>query len=173
MATRGRPDALAILGAWTQYWYFLLSLALVYLPLLFPDGRLPSRRWLPVAIVPGVGTMGMVVLGALADKLLVEEGPGYEIANPVGIEGLAFVEDLPIFGVLTVLCGVGIVGAITSVVVRFRRSRGIERQQMKWFAYAAVLLPLIPASDLLPDVVSNVLFGLTLAAIPTAIGIAV
>jgi hypothetical protein len=175
MATRGRPDALAILGAWTQnwYWYVLLSLALIYLPLLFPDGRLPSRRWLPVAIIPGIGTIGIVVLGALADKLLIEEGSGYEIANPIGIEGLAFVEDLPIFGVLTVLLGVGIVGAGTSVVVRFRRAQGIERQQMKWIVYAAVLLPLIPASDLLPDVVDSVLLGLTLIAIPTAIGIAV
>jgi hypothetical protein len=59
------------------------------------------------------------------------------------------------------------------VVVRFRRAQGIERQQMKWIVYAAVLLPLIPASDLLPDVVDSVLLGLTLIAIPTAIGIAV
>ena len=175
MVTRGRPDALAILGAWMQnwYWYVLLSLALIYLPLLFPDGRLPSRRWLPVAIIPGIGTISIAVLGALADTLLVEEGPGYEIANPIGVEGLAFVEDLPIFGVLTVMLGVGIVGAVTSVVVRFRRAQGIERQQMKWIAYAAVLLPLIPVSDLLPDVVSSVLLGLTLIAIPTAIGIAI
>jgi hypothetical protein len=175
MATHGRPDALAVLGAWTQnwYWYVLLSLVLVYLPLLFPDGRLPSRRWLPVALVAGIGTIGTVVLGALADTLLVEEGPGYEIDNPIGIEGLGYVEDLPVFGVLLVLLGVGIIGAVTSLVVRFRRSRGIERQQMKWIVYAAVLLPLVFVSDLLPDAVGNLLFGLILVAIPTAIGIAV
>jgi hypothetical protein len=175
MATHGRPDALAVLGAWTQnwYWYVLVSLVLVYLPLLFPDGRLPSRRWLPVALVAGIGTIGTVVLGALADTLLVEEGPGYEIDNPIGIEGLGYVEDLPVFGVLLVLLGVGIIGAVTSLVVRFRRSRGIERQQMKWIVYAAVLLPLVFVSDLLPDAVGNLLFGLILVAIPTAIGIAV
>jgi hypothetical protein len=175
MATHGRPDALAVLGAWTQnwYWYVLVSLVLVYLPLLFPDGRLPSRWWLPVALVAGIGTIGTVVLGALADTLLVEEGPGYEIDNPIGIEGLGYVEDLPVFGVLLVLLGVGIIGAVTSLVVRFRRSRGIERQQMKWIVYAAVLLPLVFVSDLLPDAVGNLLFGLILVAIPTAIGIAV
>jgi hypothetical protein len=69
MVTRGHPDALAVVSAWTGswYWYLLLALALVYLPLLFPDGRLLSRRWLPVAVLSGIGTLGMVVLGALAD----------------------------------------------------------------------------------------------------------
>jgi hypothetical protein len=48
MTTRGRPDWLAVVGAWANSWYWLLVLALVfvYLPLLFPDGHLPSRRWL-------------------------------------------------------------------------------------------------------------------------------
>ena len=71
MTTRGRPDALAVVGAWVQgwYWYLLLSLALIYLPLLFPDGRLPSRRWLPVAVLAGIGTLGMVLSGVLTDTL--------------------------------------------------------------------------------------------------------
>jgi hypothetical protein len=174
MATRGQLDALAVFAAWTQnwYWYVLLALAVIYLPLLFPNGRLPSRRWLPVAVLPGIGTLGTVVLGALADTLEVE-GAGYEIENPIGIEGLAFVEDLPVFGVLNVLLVVGIVGGVASVVVRFRRSRGVERQQMKWFLYAAALMLLAPGEGLLPDIVSNVLFGVVLLAIPTAIGIAV
>jgi hypothetical protein len=174
MATRGQPDALAVFAAWTQnwYWYVLLALALIYLPLLFPDGRLLSRRWLPVAVVPGIGTLGTVILGALADTLHVE-GAGYEIENPIGIEGLAFVEDLPIFGVLNVLIGVGFFGALASVVVRFRRSRGVERQQMKWFAYAVALMLAFPSEGLLPEIVSNVMFGVVFIAIPTAIGIAV
>jgi hypothetical protein len=46
MTTRGRPDAIAVFGAWLQslYWLLLLPLICVALPLLFPDGRLPSRR---------------------------------------------------------------------------------------------------------------------------------
>jgi hypothetical protein len=46
MATRGRPDALAVFGAWAAncYWFLMLALALIYLPMLFPDGRFLSRR---------------------------------------------------------------------------------------------------------------------------------
>jgi hypothetical protein len=174
MSTRGQPDALAVIGAWTQawYWYLLIALAFVYLPLLFPDGRLLSRRWLPVAILPGIGTMGMVVLGALTGTLH-DSYFDYTIDNPIGIEGMAFVEELPIFGLLTALFGVGLVGGVASVVVRFRRSRGVERQQMKWFVYSVALLLTFPLEGFLPDIVDSVLFGLTLIAIPTAIGIAI
>jgi hypothetical protein len=68
---------------------------------------------------------------------------------------------------------VGVVGAGVSVVVRFRRSRGVERQQMKWFLYAAALILLAPAVDYLPDVVNGVWLGLVLLVLPTAIGVAV
>jgi hypothetical protein len=178
IATRGQPDALAVLGAWigNWYWYLLLALAVIYVPLLFPDGRLPSRRWLPVAVLPGIATLSIVVLGALADTLVLDpvvKDVHYRIENPIGIEGLGHVEDLPIFGVLTGLLLVGIVGAVASVMVRFRRSRGVERQQMKWFVYASALLLLTPVEGLLPEIFSNVLFGVVLIGMPTAIGIAV
>jgi hypothetical protein len=178
MVTRGRPDTLAILGAWPQnwYWYLLLALTLIYLPMLFPDGRLLSRRWLPVAVIPGIGTLGVIVLGALAESLVLDpivEGARYRIDNPIGIEGLVMVEDLPVFGVMNVLLIVGVVGAAASVVVRFRRSRGVERQQMKWFTCTAALILLAPAVDYLPDIVSSLWFAVVLIAMPTAIGIAV
>jgi hypothetical protein len=181
MTTRGQPDALAVVGAWTQgwYWYLLLSLALIYLPLLFPNGRLLSRRWLPVAVLAGIGTLGMVLLGMLTDTL---RGTvvGYKIDNPIGIEGLPPVEKLPVFGVLaTLFFGIGVVGAVACVVVRYRRSRGVERQQMKWFVYAASLLLLFPVSVLmsdfvvLPEIVSGLALGLVLVALPTAVGTAI
>jgi hypothetical protein len=178
IATRGQPDALAVLGAWigNWYWYLLLALAVIYVPLLFPDGRLPSRRWLPVAVLPGIATLSIVVLGALANTLVLDpvvKDVHYRIENPIGIEELGRVEDLPIFGVLTGLLLVGIVGAVASVMVRFRRSRGVERQQMKWFVYASALLLLTPVEGLLPEIFSNVLFGVVLIGMPTAIGIAV
>ena len=102
ISTRGRPNVLAVIGAWTQtwYWYVLLSLAIIYLPLLFPDGRLLSRRWLPIAVLPGIGTLGITILGALVDTLPVE-GVRYRIDNPIGVEGLGYVEGLPYFGLLT------------------------------------------------------------------------
>jgi len=178
MATRGQPDALAVFGSWIGLWFWglILALAVIYLPLLFPDGRLPSRRWLPVAVLAGIGTLSMVILGALTDTLALDTGvenPRYRIENPIGIEGLGLVEDLPIFGVLNGLLLVGVVGAGVSVVVRFRRSRGVERQQMKWFVYAAALILLAPVVDQLPDFVNGVWFALVLIATSTAIGIAV
>ena len=174
IATRGEPDAIAVFGAWIYawFWYPLLALAVVYLPLLFPDGRLLSRRWIPVAVVPGIGTLSIAVLGALVDTLHVE-GVHYRIDNPIGIEGLGFPEELPVFGLLNGLLIAGLIGAVVSVVVRFRRSRGVERQQMKWFVYAAALILLAPAVDQLPDVMSGMWLALVLIVTSTAIGIAV
>ena len=140
--TRGQPDALAIFGAWVFncFWFLFLALALVYLPVLFPDGRLLSSRWLPVAVVAGIPPLTVVVLRALMDALPVNDVPGHRIENPIGIEGLGNIESLPMYGVLNGLFFVGFAGVVASVVFRFRRSRGVERQQMKWFASATVVL---------------------------------
>ncbi len=175
MTTRGRPDALAVLGAWANgwYWYLLLALVFIYLPLLFPDGRLLSRRWLPVAVLPGIAFAGIVVLGALAETLRGQTFD-YRIDNPIGIEGLAPVEDLPAFGVLGGgLLAIGAIGAVASVTVRFRRSRGTERQQLEWFLYAAAPILTIPVVDSLPRVAGGLVFAWVLVGLPAAIGIAV
>ena len=172
MSTRGRPDALAV--AWVQswYWYLLLALMFVYLPLLFPDGRLPSRRWLPVAVLAGAGILGSVGLGMLTGTLTGRE-VDYRIDNPIGVEGLVPVEELPVFEVLGGLFGTGVLGAVAAVVVRFRRSRGAERQQVKWFLYAVAPLLLVPVLDYLPGIIGSLMFGWVLIALPTAIGISV
>jgi hypothetical protein len=175
IVTRGHPDALAVVAAWIGgwYWYVLLALVLIFLPMLFPDGQLPSRLWLPLAVLAGIGTLSIIVLAGLADTLLVNEVRNYKIENPIGIEGLGYVEDLPVFGALGVLLGVGIVGAVAAVVVRFRRSRGIERQQMKWFVFAFTPVLVMPIEDYLPGIISSVALAAVLIGLPTAIGIAV
>ena len=175
MSTTGRPDALAVFGAWANSWYryLLLALTFVYLPLLFPDGRLLSRRWLPVAVLPGIGVAGIAVLGALTETLRGQTFD-YRIDNPVGIEGLGYVEDLQVFAVLGgVSLAIGTVGSVVSVVVRFYRSRGTERQQLKWFLYAAAPIVTFPAIETLPRIVSGLLTGWVLIGLPAAIGIAV
>jgi uncharacterized membrane protein YhaH (DUF805 family) len=184
MATRGEPDALAILGAWAAncLWFVMLALALIYLPLLFPDGRLLSRRWLSVAVLGGIGTLGFVIPGALVDTIPVNEVSGREIANPIGIEGLDKVDSLPISSATEGLFLLAALGAVASVVVRFRRSRGVERQQMKWFSYVIVVL--IGGSILAggaADVtgvgwsanISFVLSLIGLICLPIAVGIAI
>jgi hypothetical protein len=173
MITRGRPDALAVFGAWVNawYWYLLLALALIYLPLFFPDGLLPSRRWWPVAVIAGIGTAGLIALGSLSDPL-IGQTVDYRIDNPIGIEGMPPVEEHPLFGPLGILGLFGLLGATAAMVVRFRRSRGVERQQLKWFLYAVALLPTMAIVVWVP-LVGGWLLGLILIALPAAIGIAV
>jgi hypothetical protein len=175
MVTRGQPDALAVVGVLTGswYWFAVLALVLIYMPLLFPDGRLLSRRWLPIAVLAGIDLLAVIILGALAETLTLNEARGYEIDNPIGIEGLGYVEDLPVFGVLGGVYAVCVVGAAASVVVRFRRSRGVERQQMKWFVYAVAPVLLVTTDGFLPEIISSVALAAVVIGLPTAIGVAV
>ena len=184
MATHSRPGALAVFGAWAGnwYWFVMLSLALIYLPMLFPDGRLLSRRWLPVAIIGGIGALGVALLGALADTLVVGDAPRFKIDNPIGIEGLAAPWNLPVFVVFEIIFAVGVGGAAASMIVRLRRSRDVERRQLKWFAYVTALFF---GSAMLTGVASDVsgvgwlgnvsfVTSMTgLVCLPIAVGIAV
>jgi hypothetical protein len=63
--------------------------------------------------------------------------------------------------------------AFGSLVIRFRRSRGEERQQLKWFTYAAVLLPLAVLGDALPAPVGDLLLAVPVVSLPVATGIAI
>jgi hypothetical protein len=174
MTTSGRPDVFAILGVWANgwYWYLLLALVFIYLPLLFPDGRLLSRRWLPVAVLPAVGIAGAMVLGTLVETFRGQTFD-YRIENPIGIEGLAHVEVLPIFIVFGGFYAIGAVGAIASLAMRFRRSRGTERQQLKWFLFAAAPTLTILLEFYLPEFILSLAFAWLLLGLPAAIGIAV
>lgn len=173
MMTRGRIDALGLLGAWVNswYWYVLLVLVFMYLPLLFPDGKLPSPGWRWLAWLGAVGTTATVVMGALQPTLFGQE-VDYQVDNPIGVVGMPSPEQSPL---LAVLLAVGIGGAFTAVAVRFKRSTGSERQQLKWFVSAAALAPLImPVEFFIPFAwITDVLFGLVFIALPVAIGVAV
>jgi signal transduction histidine kinase len=174
MTTRGEPDALAVLGAWLQSWYWLalLAVAFVLLPLLFPDGRLPSRRWRPAAAVVGVGLLGLAGLGMITETLTGQD-VDYRIDNPIGIDGAPGAEQSPLFPVFGAALAFGLVLAVAAVVVRFRRSRGAERQQMKWFVFAAAPLVALPPSELLPGWLGSIPLMLVLFGLPVAIATAV
>ena len=173
MTTRGHADALAVAGAWLQswYWYLLLWLLFVAVPLLFPDGRLLSRRWRIPVLLSLAGTVATAALGMLTGTLTGQD-VDYRIANPIGIAGFPPVEDSPAFPALGSLLALGIGTAIIAVVVRFRRSRGDERQQMKWFVYALWPLLLFPLLDHLRGVFGGVVLAWLVLAVPVALAIA-
>src|SRR6266511_1450742 len=122
-------QVMAWLGQWP--WRVVLGL-LSFLLLLAPSGRLVSARWRPVAWAAAAGTVLLGLWAAFAPEPL--EGAGLErLTNPLGIHGAE-----TIFKVLQAAAAVLLVATIlaaASMVVRFRRARGEERQQLKWFTY--------------------------------------
>jgi hypothetical protein len=136
-----RPGSLP-LGAvmsWVGNWIWApgLGLILVFLPLLFPDGRLPSRRWRWVGWLGGVSVGVIAVLAAVF--LWPERGVAL-LKTPVDEEqGPQWILDLLVEAVAFPLMLVAGLAAVISLFARFRRARGDERQQIKWFAYAAAL----------------------------------
>jgi hypothetical protein len=119
--------------AWVSSWVWVLHLGLfVFLALLFPDGRPPSSRWRP--LVWGIGVV--VVAGTVSVALWPETARGFDpINHPLGTEVATDI----INPVETILYALGFIAA-ASLLARLRRSEGVERQQVKWFAYAVAVL---------------------------------
>jgi signal transduction histidine kinase len=144
-----------------------VSLALI--PLLFPDGRPPSRRWHPVVWIAA----GAIVLGTVSFALMPGPLESYpSVDNPFGIEGTKGAFEL-VLSVGALVIVVTLFAGIASLVVRYRRSRGAERQQLKWFTYAAALVPFALLGDTLFPEWAWLIGGVGVACIPVAIGIAI
>lgn len=171
MSTFGRPDSLAMFGAWANeiYWVPLITLVLVFLPLYFPTGRLPSARWRPVVWFTLAVMLVLMIIAGLRGTLVGQDYP-YEISNPIGRLNIHSLEEDPVAGKLLAGILLSQIAATASLIVRYRASNQIERQQLKWFFYAVALSPLLFLE--LP-IISDLLFPLVLIGIPTAIGIAV
>lgn len=116
-------------AAWGQqvFWAVSIPPMVIFVSLLFPDGRLPSRRWRWVAWVGALGVFGLVFGNAVSPDLLDSEGLG----NPA-----AFAGSRPVANVALAVGGssfvVAFLAALASVGTRFRRSRGVQRLQMRW-----------------------------------------
>jgi hypothetical protein len=166
----------AALAAWFSWWWLpILGLIFVFTLLLFPTGRLPSPRWRPVAVAGGLAIATVTVLGAVQPTLKLQNEEVY-LPNPVGVAGAPDPETGALGAVLLGVLGACMVASVVSVVLRFRRSQGVERQQLKWFTYAAALMLLaqLVTMTVLPEgVVSDVLFGLSIAFVPIAAGVAI
>jgi hypothetical protein len=111
-------------------------------PLLFllvPDGSLPSPRWRPVAWVAVAAMAGFIVAGAFSPGPIGGDPLPGAPQNPVGIEPARQV--LELIGTVAFLVTPPVtVVALLAPVLRFRQAQGVERQQLRWFAYGAFLL---------------------------------
>jgi hypothetical protein len=161
--------------AWVSSWVWVSHLGLfVFLALLFPDGRPPSSRWRP--LVWGIGVV--IVAGTVSVAIWPEAARGFDLLNhPLGTEVATDV----INPVETIVYALGLVAA-ASLFVRLRRSRGVERQQVKWFTYAVAVLAtsatlayvIFESMGLVwLDRVSSVLVIASFVGLPVAVGIAI
>lgn len=177
-----QPGALpgAQVFTWVAIWSWvpITALVVIFLPLLFPDGRLPSARWRPVLGLALVATTLLTLSLALSPDPRDSVLP--EVTNPFAPPGLEPL--LPVIEPLAQgLMLASLAGAVAAPVVRFRRAAGRERQQLKWFAYATALLvaAYVAATALhLSGRVTNPLPGgilnaVTLPLLAMAVGIAI
>ena len=166
----------AAVAAWFSWWWLpILGLIFVFTPLLFPTGRLPSPRWRPVAVVGGLAIAAVTLLGAVRPTLKLQNEEVY-LPNPVGLAGAPDPENGALGAVLLGVLAACMAASVVSVVLRFRRSEGVERQQLKWFTSAAALMLLVQLATMtvLPDgVAGELLFGLSIALVPIAAGVAI
>src|SRR5919107_885337 len=163
------------IAAWIGSWIFIpAAFGLpMFLLLLFPDGRFVSRRWRFVG-----WALGVIVVFAAASKAFVPGRIPPGIENPLAPGGVAGEVFQVLDSVTDALALPAFALAVAGLAVRLRRSRGVERQQLKWFTYSAALvgaglgagvfIPGGPAADL------AFLVGLlALAGLPVAAGIAI
>jgi hypothetical protein len=175
-----RPGSLpgAALAAWyaAWWWYPMLALIVVFTLLVFPTGRLLSARWRPVAMVAAIAAAGIIVLTALQSTLTLQD-TDYTVPNPFGLAGIQDPEQSTAGAVLFLVFLGCTVMAVVSMVLRFRRSQGVERQQLKWFTYAGALLILwiLVTEFFRPSAASwtDIIFSLLMAFVPVAAGIAI
>ena len=126
------PFPVGVAGVNNFMWVPAVGLMGTYVFLLFPDGRLPSGRWRPLAWLSGVVILLVSILVGLTPGPLQNLGG---VQNPFRLEGYPWVETTAYLVLpLLPLC---MVASVLSLVLRYRRSRGEQRQQIKWIAFAA------------------------------------
>jgi hypothetical protein len=127
-------------------WIPVVAIPATFLLLLFPNGHLPSPRWTWFARILGWGLV-FIFLVILFGPGPIEGGALAGAQNPLGLDSLR-----PFLGVALVtilIIPIGAVGSLVSLVQRFRRSRGIERLQLRWLVTAATIVASIYAAGVL------------------------
>ena len=171
-APGGLPGALA--AGWVSAWVWTLGFSpvMTFGLLLYPDGRLPARRWWPAAVVSGLALGGLLVATAFAPGPLVNHPVG---DNPVGIPGTRGAMEA-IGAVAEPLVIVGFTAGVAALIVRWRRAPagGIERRQIALLALAsATALSVVPFGSGTPPWPVTAAILAVFALVPAAIGLAI
>ena len=153
-------------------WIPAILPAATFLLLLFPNGRLPSRRWRPVAWCAGLG-IALLFVGDFTSGGPLEDYP--DLVNAYGVDS-PVLDLVEVIGALLLL--VALVGSPLSLVLRYRRAGREERQQIKWLALAGAVAATtfviaVAAWDLLSEPVANSAIMLSIVALPVAAGVAI
>jgi len=165
-------------AAWVSNWIWILYFApfLTFVPLLFPDGHLASRRWRPVAWATAIGMSAGIIAIALTPGEFQDST--YRVPNPAGIDGAKPLLSV-VGGVAFVSLLLCVVLSVIGLVLRYRRAAGEERARFKWFVYG---LTVLIASFLLniglgivvgDDEGLSLLFDAGIVAVPVGAGIAI
>jgi hypothetical protein len=156
-------DVAAALNEGTWVWG-ILAMG-VYLILLFPDGSLPSPRWRLVGWLAGAAAVATPIAITLVPGTL-EEAPVAGLENPLAVAAL---ESLAVgLSIVSIpLVPVCVVAAAASLALRFRRSTGTEREQIKWLATAGALVAGLFATTLTATLVAEIATGGSPGRLPT------
>ncbi len=151
-------------------WIGWVLLPTMFLLLLFPDGTLLSPRWRPVAWCAGASIV-VDLVGAALDPGPVPDFPS--VVNPYGVDFPGWLAVFPV-----ALGVVGLLGAGLSPILRFRRVQGVQRQQIKWLAFAgAVAAPTVVTGiltyEMIGEEIANVVIQGAVLSLPVAAGIAI
>jgi len=172
------PTAVLLLVVWFSNWnWLLLIIPLLFILLLFPNGRPPTSRWRWVGVAAIVWAALFVLVATLSRRLTT---PDLVLDNPIGVLGKGTVELLAsvwIAGLLLLLAACAL-----ALFVRYRRANDTEREQIKWLLYACAVFVVVYVGGTIGEVAGSnsvggyiwgILFGLSLVMLPAAIGIAV
>ncbi|MGA9161432.1 MAG: histidine kinase [Actinomycetota bacterium] len=160
-------------------WLLGIFPVILFLPLLFPDGHLPSRRWVSFAWLCAIALGLLTIALVVGEETLTGSTESVVVANPFFVPALAHIKISD--AVISVVLIAALVGSIGSLFLRFRRSTGVERQQIKWVALAVsflvasfLLSTLLAALGLQQaDFVDTVVSGIAFIAIPVSVAIAI
>jgi hypothetical protein len=166
----GAVPALEWIG-WVSNWAWVPAILMILLLLaLFPDGWPLSPRWRPLIWAIVAGALVSIVGSALIPGIV--DAPS--LRNPLGLPGAAGATLDQALPKLFLGLPVAAVAAAASLIVRFLRARGVERQQLKWLAYAAGLLSVtVVVQDSWLGGWAVAAGNVALWAIPAAIGVAI